>query len=73
MSADGRQMKCELDIVKSAIRKYYITEDEQKKALVEKVTDAVVETTGAPKEKVVIFIEELQKEHYAIGGKRLSE
>lgn len=47
--------------------------DEQKKALVEKVTDAVVETTGAPKEKVVIFIEELQKEHYAIGGKRLSE
>ena len=33
MSADGRQMKCELDVVKSAIRKYYITEDEQKKAL----------------------------------------
>ncbi|MDD5995810.1 MAG: TerB family tellurite resistance protein [Bacteroidales bacterium] len=33
MSADGRQMKCELDAVKSAIRRYYITEDEQKKAL----------------------------------------
>ena len=33
MSADGRQMKCELDVVKSAIRRYYITEDEQKKAL----------------------------------------
>ena len=33
MSADGRQMKCELDVVKSAIREYYVTEDEQKKAL----------------------------------------
>ena len=33
MSADGRQMKCELDVVKSAIREYYVTEDEQKAAL----------------------------------------
>ena len=33
MSADGRQMKCELDIVKSAIYKYYITEEDQKTAL----------------------------------------
>ena len=33
MNADGRQMKCELDIVKSAIREYYFTEDEQKAAL----------------------------------------
>ena len=33
MSADGRQMKCELDVVKSAIRKYYFTEEEQKAAL----------------------------------------
>ena len=32
MSADGRQMKCELDVVKSEIRRYYITEDEQKKS-----------------------------------------
>ena len=47
--------------------------DEQKKALVEKVTDAVSETTGAPKEKVVIFIEELNKSHYAVAGKRLSD
>jgi len=47
--------------------------DEQKKALVEKVTDAVAETTGASKEKVVVFIEEMNKGHYAVAGKRLSD
>ncbi|KKK37994.1 4-oxalocrotonate tautomerase [Mesobacillus campisalis] len=47
--------------------------DDQKRALVEKVTDAVVETTGASKEKVVVFIEEMEKSHYAVGGKRLSD
>ncbi|WP_226036259.1 2-hydroxymuconate tautomerase [Aquibacillus saliphilus] len=47
--------------------------DEQKRALVEKVTEAVVETTGAPKEKVVVFIEELSKKHYAVAGKLLSD
>lgn len=47
--------------------------DEQKKALVEKVTDAVSETTGAPKENVVVFIEEMPKNHYAVGGVRLSD
>ncbi|KIL52725.1 2-hydroxymuconate tautomerase [Jeotgalibacillus campisalis] len=47
--------------------------EEQKKALVEKVTDAVTETTGAPAEKVVVFIEEMKKSHYAVGGKRLSD
>ena len=35
--------------------------DDQKRALVEKVTDAVVETTGAPKEAVTVFIEEMSK------------
>ncbi|KAB2332467.1 2-hydroxymuconate tautomerase [Cytobacillus gottheilii] len=48
------------------------TED-QKKALVEKVTDAVSETTGAPKENVVVFIEEMQKNHYGVAGVRLSD
>ncbi|WP_343206463.1 2-hydroxymuconate tautomerase [Bacillus sp. B15-48] len=47
--------------------------DDQKKALVEKVTDAVAETTGAPKENVVVFIEEMSKDHYGVGGKRLSD
>ncbi|MBB6453904.1 4-oxalocrotonate tautomerase [Salirhabdus euzebyi] len=47
--------------------------EEQKKALVEKVTEAVSETTGAPKEKVVVFIEEMTKNHYGVAGKRLSD
>ncbi|MCR2821325.1 2-hydroxymuconate tautomerase [Lederbergia panacisoli] len=47
--------------------------EEQKKALVEKVTAAVVETTGASEDKVVVFIEEMSKNHYAVGGKRLSD
>jgi len=40
---------------------------------VEKVTAAVVETTGASTDKVVVFIEEMSKNHYAVGGKRLSD
>ncbi|WP_077623490.1 2-hydroxymuconate tautomerase [Sediminibacillus massiliensis] len=47
--------------------------DEQKRALVEKVTDAVVETTGASKEKVVVFIEEMNKSDYGVAGVRLSD
>lgn len=47
--------------------------EEQKKALVEKVTQAVCETANAPKENVVVFIEEMSKNHYAVGGKRLSD
>lgn len=47
--------------------------EEQKRALVEKVTSAVSETTGASEDKVVVFIEEMSKNHYAIGGKRLSD
>lgn len=47
--------------------------EEQKKALVEKVTEVVAETTGAPKENVTIIIEEMAKNHYATGGVRLSD
>ncbi|MEO2227996.1 2-hydroxymuconate tautomerase [Priestia megaterium] len=47
--------------------------DDQKRALVEKVTDAVVETTGAAPEKVSIIIEEMSKNHYAVAGKRMSD
>ena len=47
--------------------------DDQKRALVEKVTDAVVETTGASKEAVTVFIEEMSKNHYATAGKRFSD
>ncbi|WP_117168387.1 2-hydroxymuconate tautomerase [Paraliobacillus sediminis] len=45
--------------------------DEQKKALIEKVTEAVSETTGASKEKVIVFIEDIDKSQYGVGGKRL--
>lgn len=47
--------------------------DEQKKALVDKVTAAVSETTGASSEKIVVFIEEMSKNHYAVAGKLLSD
>lgn len=47
--------------------------EEQKQALVEKVTAAVVETANAPAEKVVVFIEEMSKNHYGVAGKRLSD
>lgn len=47
--------------------------DEQKKALVERVTAAVVETTGAPIENVSIIIEEMKKSHYAVAGVRKSD
>lgn len=47
--------------------------DEQKRALVEKVTAAVSETIDASPEKIVVFIEEMSKGHYAAGGKRLSD
>ncbi|MCQ6281797.1 2-hydroxymuconate tautomerase [Bacillus sp. EB600] len=47
--------------------------DDQKKALVEKVTSAVVETTGANVEAVSIVIEEMQKTNYAVGGVRSSD
>lgn len=47
--------------------------DDQKRALCEKVTKVVSETTGAPEENVVVFIEEMSKNHYAVAGKRLSD
>jgi 4-oxalocrotonate tautomerase len=43
--------------------------DDQKRALAQKVTEAVSETTGAPKEKITVFIEEMSKNHYAQAGK----
>ncbi|MBM7714441.1 2-hydroxymuconate tautomerase [Siminovitchia sp. FSL H7-0308] len=47
--------------------------EEQKKALVEKVTEAISETTGASADSVTIVIEEMTKNHYAVGGKRYSD
>lgn len=46
---------------------------EQKKEMVKKVTDAIVETTGAPAERVSIVIEEMPKTHFATAGVLASE
>ncbi|MEO4054021.1 2-hydroxymuconate tautomerase [Solibacillus sp. CAU 1738] len=42
--------------------------DEQKRALVQEVTEAVSKTVNAPKENVSIIIEEMPKNHYATAG-----
>ncbi|MDR4162610.1 2-hydroxymuconate tautomerase, partial [Bacillus paranthracis] len=47
--------------------------EEHKTAFVQKVTSAVSETTGAPEENIVVFIEEMSTYHYAVGGKRLRD
>ena len=47
--------------------------DEQKQALCERVTEAVVETTGAPAENVHVIIEEMKKGHHSVAGKRSSD
>ncbi|KXH83934.1 2-hydroxymuconate tautomerase [Sporosarcina sp. HYO08] len=47
--------------------------DEQKRALCEQVTDVLVETIGAKREAISIVIEEMAKNHYASGGKRMSD
>lgn len=41
----------------------------QKRSLVEKVTQAIVESIGAPAEKVTIIIRDMPKENYAKAGK----
>lgn len=47
--------------------------EEQKRALVEEVTKAVSKTVNAPVENVTVFIEEMPKNHYAVGGVRFSD
>lgn len=46
---------------------------EQKKLLVEKVTNAVVESVGAPPENVTIVIREMARENHAKAGILTSE
>ena len=47
--------------------------DEQLKALVEEVTNAVEKTTNADRDAIQVIIEEMKKSHYAVGGVRKSE
>ena len=41
---------------------------EQKKAVIEKVTQALVEAVGAPKENVRVWITEVPKDSWGIAG-----
>ena len=45
----------------------------QKRSLVEKVTEAIMESIGAPAEKVTIIIRDMPKENYAKAGKLASD
>jgi len=46
---------------------------EQKKLMVEKVTQAIVESAGAKPENVTIIIRDMAKENYATAGVLASE
>jgi 4-oxalocrotonate tautomerase len=47
--------------------------EEQKRKLVEAITDAVVETCGAPREGTMVTIEEYPRNHWATGGVLISD
>lgn len=46
---------------------------DQKRLLVEKVTQAIVESTGAPAENISIIIRDMARENYAKAGKLASD
>jgi len=41
----------------------------QKTALIEKVTDAICESVGAPREAVRVILQEMPNTNFGIGGK----
>ncbi|MFM2112324.1 MAG: hypothetical protein RLZZ271_984 [Pseudomonadota bacterium] len=43
--------------------------EEQKKAVIEKVTQAMVEAVDAPRENVRVWIHDMPKENWGIAGK----
>ena len=43
--------------------------DEQKRAVIEKVTQALVEALGAPQENVRVWIHDMPKSNWGIAGK----
>ncbi len=46
---------------------------EQKKLMIEKITDVLVDTIQADREACRIHVVELTKENYAIGGKIIAD
>lgn len=47
--------------------------EEQKKVLIEKVTDALEEALGSPRENVRVWIQEIPASQWGIAGKPASE
>lgn len=47
--------------------------DDQKKAMAAKVTDAFIETCGGNPESVTVIIEEKEANHWAVGGRLISD
>ncbi|GGI31084.1 MULTISPECIES: 2-hydroxymuconate tautomerase [Staphylococcus] len=47
--------------------------DEQLKALVAEVTDAVEKTTHAQRDAISVIVEEMKPQHYGVGGTRKSD
>ncbi|MCD8915195.1 MULTISPECIES: 2-hydroxymuconate tautomerase [Staphylococcus] len=47
--------------------------DEQLKALVKEVTDAVEKTTNADRNAISVVLEEMKPNHYGVGGVRKSD
>ncbi|WP_430535832.1 2-hydroxymuconate tautomerase [Listeria rocourtiae] len=47
--------------------------DDQKKAVVEEVTEVVAKNLGAPKENIHVFLEEMKKTDYGVAGVRKSD
>lgn len=43
--------------------------EEQKRAVIEKVTQALTEALGAPKENVRVWIHDMPKENWGIAGR----
>ena len=47
--------------------------EEQKAAVIEKVTEALCEAVGAPKENVRVWIQDVPKTNWGIAGKSAKE
>ncbi|TDM04194.1 2-hydroxymuconate tautomerase [Macrococcus carouselicus] len=47
--------------------------EEQLKAMVSEVTEAVSRNANAPKENIHVFVEELKKDRYAVSGRFKTE
>ena len=47
--------------------------EEQKEKIIKKVTEAIVESCGCPKEAVTVVIDDIQKENWGSAGEQHSK